>query len=151
MTHEMCSTCSTWPKIRKDWIILTSPVVAIKDWRTRPHGWISIAHMSQDWKAKHEDFISHASPIMIYTTTLTQGHRGQCYWKLHKVTISASMYQGFHLQIWNNTKRNNHKVPTFKYRLYGNVHQQHKSMVKYLSNTSFYVRFSKNLTRRPMW
>ena len=37
MTHEMSSTCSTLPQIRKDGIIQTSPVVAMKNVKGPAH------------------------------------------------------------------------------------------------------------------
>ena len=46
MTHEMCSTCSTYPQIRKDGIIQTSPVAAM-DRLKDPPTWLKVATIQE--------------------------------------------------------------------------------------------------------
>ena len=46
MTHEMCSTCSTYPQIRKDGIIQTS-LVAAMDRLKDPPTWLKVATIQE--------------------------------------------------------------------------------------------------------
>ena len=66
MTHEMCSTCSTKPQIRKDGIIQTSPVAAMD--RLKDEGGHHPRNRPPTLGATSVDFYHYPVTVWVYST-----------------------------------------------------------------------------------
>ena len=104
MTHEMCSTCSTYPQIRKDGIIQTSPMAAMDRFKDPPK-WLKVATTQeidlQPW-APHQWTSTttrwRCGLILLPSLTLRsphpQGNRGR-QGHIHPTSINQSIKSSF--------------------------------------------------------